>query len=136
MSGLTPERSQPAPLPNSPDALTSLRPDRIPFVLTPFIGRKRQIASICALLSRPDVRLVTLTGPGGVGKTRLPLAVAHEMETRFDGGVAFVDLSRVRDPGHVLFAVSYAIGIREAVGEQDLAPQPPSAYTPSSKLPT
>jgi predicted ATPase len=121
MSGLTPGRSQFAPLPDSPDALASLGQGRIPFVLTPFIGRNRQIASVRELLLRPDVRLVTLTGAGGVGKTRLALAVTREMETRFDDSVAFVDLSQVRDPGHVLFAVSYAIGIREATSEQDLA---------------
>jgi non-specific serine/threonine protein kinase len=81
--------------------------------LTSFVGRNREIAGIVALLRRQGVRLVTLTGPGGVGKTRLALAVASEIDADFAGGTVFVPLAPIRDPVLVLPTVAQALGIRE-----------------------
>jgi predicted ATPase/DNA-binding CsgD family transcriptional regulator len=80
------------------------------------IGRAAEVAAVTALLRDPAVRLVTLTGPGGVGKTRLALAAAAEMADAAAVGAAFVDLAPVRDPALVSAAVAAALGIREAVG--------------------
>lgn len=96
----------------------------IPAPPTPLLGREREVAAVRSLLGidasgrrAPDgVRLVTLTGPGGAGKTRLALAIAHDAFLSFDDGVAFVDLAPVRDPDLVLPAIAQALGIREEPG--------------------
>jgi predicted ATPase/DNA-binding CsgD family transcriptional regulator len=78
------------------------------------IGREREIAELCRLLLREDVALVTLTGPGGVGKTRLALGVAEELRGAFADGVIFVPLAAVRDPDLVASAIAQSLGVREA----------------------
>ncbi|MDP9365655.1 MAG: tetratricopeptide repeat protein, partial [Chloroflexota bacterium] len=91
-------------------------PSALPVPLTRLVGRDREAAEAAALLRRPGVRLVTLTGPGGVGKTRLAIRVAAEMEPEFANGAAFVPLASVVDPGLVLPTVARALGVPESSG--------------------
>jgi hypothetical protein len=85
-----------------------LRP--LPAGSTPLLGRKRAIEEVAALVERPGVRLVTLTGPGGVGKTRLAVAAGEQLRGRFGAGIVFVPLDSVTDPGQVLAAIARAAG--------------------------
>jgi predicted ATPase/class 3 adenylate cyclase len=75
-----------------------VRPTNLPPQVTPFVGRQSDVLRVCELVSRDDVRLVTLTGPGGTGKTRLALQAAGELIDRFADGVFLVSLSPVSDP--------------------------------------
>src|SRR3954447_18367535 len=85
----------------------------IPIPLTPLIDRVRELAEACAMLRRDDIRIVTLTGPGGTGKTRLSLEIAHQMSADYDGHVHFVNLAPVTDPSLVSTEVAQALGVRE-----------------------
>jgi predicted ATPase/class 3 adenylate cyclase len=90
------------------------RPTNLPQQRTSFIGREREVAEVTGLLA--ESRLVTLTGPGGTGKTRLALRVASDQLDRFSDGVFFVDLSPIADPTLVPSAVAQAMVIREESG--------------------
>jgi predicted ATPase/class 3 adenylate cyclase len=92
------------------------RPNNLPLQQTPFLGREDQVARIVALLSRDDVRLLTITGPGGVGKTRVALQAAADVLEDVPGGVWFVDLSVLDDPTLVLSTIAAVLGMREAGG--------------------
>src|SRR5688572_24276994 len=98
-------------------------PDRSAPLPTPrssFVGRAAAIAAARTLLLDEAVPLLTLTGPGGVGKTRLGLAIANEVTGSFADGVVFVDLSPIRDAALVLPAIAQELDVR-AVGERPLA---------------
>jgi predicted ATPase len=89
------------------------RPSNLPVPRTAFIGREQEAAALRQLLDRDDVRLVTLTGPGGIGKTRLALQVAGEIGQHFPSGVGFVSLSVVGEPGLIASAIAQTVGVRE-----------------------
>jgi non-specific serine/threonine protein kinase len=92
----------------TPDGLSG--GSSLPALLTRLIGRDASIVAGCDLLARS--RLVTLTGPGGIGKTQLALAIGHKVADRFPGGVAFVELATVLEPDLVLPAVAATLGLR------------------------
>ena len=88
----------------------------LPFELSSFVGREQEIAQVKRLLEEDKNRLLTLTGPGGCGKTRLALAVASEMVGRFEGGVWLVELASLSDPELVPQALAQALSVREQPG--------------------
>lgn len=104
-----------------PDRFPALRghaaPGNLPSMPTGFVGRARELAALEAALARPDVRLLTLTGAGGSGKTRLALEAAARNVDRFDGGTFFVPLAPVDDAEVVAPTIAEALGLRE-VGER------------------
>ena len=93
------------------------RPNNLPVQRTAFIGREQEAAALLQLLSRADVQLVTLTGPGGIGKTRLALQVAADAAAQFPAGICFVPLSAVTDHGLIASTIAQALGVRE-IGNQ------------------
>ncbi|HZU70579.1 MAG TPA: tetratricopeptide repeat protein [Ktedonobacteraceae bacterium] len=93
------------------------RSDTLPVQPTPLIGREHEVTAVVRLLRREKVRLVTLTGPGGTGKTRLALQVAAELGNIFTGGVFFVSLASLNDPALVIPTIARTLGIWESVGQ-------------------
>jgi hypothetical protein len=93
-----------------------LPPHNLPTPPTPLIDREQEVAQACDLLLRADARVLTLTGPGGVGKTRLALAVASGLREVFDAGVWFVSLATITDPDLVAGAIAQSLGAREEQG--------------------
>lgn len=89
----------------------------IPRPLTPLVGREQDVAAVVAILQQGGVRLLTLTGPGGIGKTRLALQVAADLEGKFADGVYFVSLAPARDPALVLSTIVQALGLKP-IGDQ------------------
>jgi predicted ATPase/class 3 adenylate cyclase len=92
------------------------RPTNLPIQPTPFLGRARQVDQLVALLRQAEVRLVTLTGPGGVGKTRLALQAAADVVDSFPDGAWFVDLAPLAEPARVPSAITSVLRVREEGG--------------------
>src|SRR4051794_32815179 len=82
-------------------------------LLTSFLGRERNVAALVALLTGENTRLVTVTGPGGVGKTRLALHVVREVARDFNAETAFVPLAAISDASLVAGTIAQALGVRE-----------------------
>ena len=119
-----PERVFQAVTPGIPSSFPPLktldaRINNLPAQPTPLVGRERELREVCGLLSEKEVRLLTLTEPGGIGKTRLGLQVAAELLNEFEDGVFFVALAPITDPALVASAIAEALGVVEA-GDQPL----------------
>lgn len=114
-SGTAPPQIAPSPSP-SPRAQDS-GPNNLPVQLTVLIGREKEIEAVCSMLGREEVHLVTLTGVGGTGKTRLALQVAAKMLEDFRDGVWFVDLAPLNDAGLVVPTIAQTLGVKEVGGE-------------------
>ncbi len=85
----------------------------VPALLTPLIGREHELQAVRDMLMYPEVRLVTLTGTGGIGKTHLALALGNELKEEFAGGACFVSLEALTDPRSVCAAIAQALGLQE-----------------------
>jgi predicted ATPase/serine/threonine protein kinase/DNA-binding CsgD family transcriptional regulator len=90
---------------------------KVPRTFTPLIGREEEVTSVCALLKQAEVRLLTLLGTGGIGKTRLSLQVATEMRQQFAEGVCFVGLAAISEPDLVIPTGAEALGIQASGGQ-------------------
>ena len=97
--------------------LKSLYRTNLPIPATPFLGREAELAAVCDLLARDGVRLLTLTGTGGTGKTRLALQSAGALADRYPDGVYWVPLAPLRDPQLVLQGAAQAVGADDGLAE-------------------
>jgi predicted ATPase len=107
------------PEPSPDNHAHSVRPG-IPISLTQLVGREQEVQAIKALLLRPDVRLLTLTGTAGVGKTRLALEVAREMVGDFADSVHVVFLAPISESAFVIPTIAYTLGLTESASQSFL----------------
>ena len=119
MSSAQFEAQQPPALSTLPrsTAARGLTTEPLPQSLTLLVDREQELAAVTLLLRTPDVRLLTLTGPGGVGKTRLAIALADAVAADYADGVAFVSLAPIVDPTLVALTIATALGLRDAGSE-------------------
>jgi predicted ATPase/DNA-binding CsgD family transcriptional regulator len=103
-----------------PDESRRASQTNLPAQLTPLVGRMREVEEVCALLRSEQTRLMTLTGPGGIGKTRLGIRVAEELANEFADGVCFDSLAPIRDPELVIPSIARMLGLSE-LGERPLS---------------
>ncbi len=116
-------------------ASSPLEPPALPTPLTPLVGRERELEEIAALLREPHLRLLALTGSGGIGKTRLALAAGTEAQIEFANGVFFVELASIRDPTVVGPTIAEALGVRvDTRGGEQLARSLGAALRPQELL--
>jgi predicted ATPase/DNA-binding CsgD family transcriptional regulator/DNA-binding XRE family transcriptional regulator len=109
--------ARPSILRNGSEIAPSTYPGSLPAPLTRLIGREAELAALSAGLQDPEVRLLTVTGSGGVGKTRLAIASATAMRDAFPDGMAFVDLSPLTDAALVLPTIAGTLGVQAAAGQ-------------------
>ena len=93
------------------------RPTNLPTQATPLVGRDKELAELAELVTDSATSVITLTGPGGVGKTRLAMQMAAEQVEHFVGGVYFVNLAALDDPGGVIPAIAQTLGVAGAHGD-------------------
>ncbi|HXG77414.1 MAG TPA: tetratricopeptide repeat protein [Gaiellaceae bacterium] len=98
-------------------SLATLYRTNLPVPATPFVGRERELGEVLALLAREDIHLLTLTGPGGSGKTRLAAQAAAALAERYPDGVWWVPLAPLRDPALVLESAARVLGARDGLAE-------------------
>ena len=103
-----------------PASATSRIPVHLPPQPTRLIDREDELAFVRGLLAQHDIRLLTLIGPGGVGKTRLAIAAAEQAAERFPAGVWFVDLAPLTDPALVMSTIARVVGVREPPAQDPL----------------
>jgi predicted ATPase/class 3 adenylate cyclase len=135
---LEPERVWQVLAPGIPSQFPHLRTlerleTNLPVQPTTLVGREAEIALVSAMIERDGDRLVTLTGPGGTGKTRLALAVAAEALDAFPDGVWFVDLAPLTDPAQVIPSIASVLGVRDT-GGQPLLPALAASLAPKRLL--
>ena len=107
----------PAEAPEHPPRAPQRPPTNLPTPLTRLIGRKQDIAAVRNALMRGEVRLLTLIGPAGIGKTRLSIEVARDVYDAFGDGAYFVALAPIGDPTLVIATIAQTLGLKETVGQ-------------------
>ncbi|MFL5734300.1 MAG: ATP-binding protein [Chloroflexia bacterium] len=108
-------RSKLSVIPREPARRTQ-PPNNLPALRSPLVGREREVEAVSRLLSQPQIPLLTLVGPGGVGKTRLALRVAEELLGEFEDGVYFIDLAPVSEVEQIPLTVAATLQLRETPG--------------------
>ena len=93
------------------------RPNNLPLQPTPLVGREHEVEEVCRRLRNEEVHLLTLTGPGGTGKTRLALQAGADLLEEFDDGVFYVSLATITDPDLVYSSLALSLGVKEGAGQ-------------------